>query len=62
MLSFVSNMKSRATKKNLKVFKAYRLAPEIADWLKTASVKRGKTETRLVEEAIRSKMCLKDSV
>lgn len=52
-------MKARHSKRPLKVFKAYRLAPDLADWLKSASARRGKTETRLIEEAIRAKMILK---
>lgn len=52
-------MKTRHSKRPLKVFKAYRLAPDLVDWLKSASARRGKTETRLIEEAIRAKMILK---
>ena len=59
MLIRVETMKTRHSKRPLKVFKAYRLAPDLADWLKSASARRGKTETRLIEEAIRAKMILK---
>jgi len=52
-------MKNRTRKQRQKVFTAFRLPDDVVDWLKSQSVKRGKTKTRLVEESIRARMILK---
>ena len=44
-----------------KVLEQFRLPPEMATWLSETAEKTGKTKTRLIEEALRSKMSLKEA-
>lgn len=47
--------------KKLRILQQFRLPPEISNWLDGESVKSGKTKTKLVEEALRRKMALKEA-
>jgi len=52
-------MAAKKSKADFKVLQMFRFPPEMVRWLASQSEKRGKTKTRLVEEAIRAKMVLK---
>jgi len=47
------------TNHRYRIFEAFRLPPDISRWLRAVAQRTGKTKTRLVEEALRSKMALK---
>ena len=55
-------MKTSA-KKNFKYKQLvnFRLPPEMVAWLTVQADRRGKTKTRLLEEAVRAKMLLKEA-
>lgn len=48
-------------KSKFKVLEQFRLPTEISDWLAKQAERRGKTKTRLVEEALQAKMALKEA-
>lgn len=50
-------MKSKRTRR---IYSAFRLPAEIWSWLRRAAERSGKTKTRLVVEALRTKMALKE--
>jgi predicted DNA-binding protein len=45
----------------LRILEQFRLPPDVSKWLAEQSAKTGKTKTRLVEEALRSKIALKEA-
>ena len=44
-----------------RVLQQFRLPADVSDWLQKKAAKAGKTKTRLVEEALRTKMVLKET-
>jgi predicted DNA-binding protein len=47
--------------KKLRILQQFRLPKDLTDWLSKQSEISGKTKTRLVEEALRAKVSLKEA-
>lgn len=52
-------MKQKTSRKKFKEMATFRLAADLAAWLDTEAERLGKTKTRILEEALRTRMAFK---